>query len=77
VAAFQYARAVPDASARDPLYRGYRFPAEIISFAVWLYYRFHFSHLDVEDLLAERHRGQLHTDRFLQGREAARLAPAA
>jgi putative transposase len=39
---------------RDPLYRGYRFPAEIISHAVWLYYRFHLSHRDIEDLLAER-----------------------
>ncbi len=45
---------VPDAPARDPLYRGYRFPAEIISHAVWLYYRFHLSHRDIEDLLAER-----------------------
>jgi putative transposase len=45
---------VPAAPARDPLYRGYRFPAEIISHAVWLYYRFHLSHRDIEDLLAER-----------------------
>ncbi len=41
-------------SARDPLYRGYRFPAEIISHAVWLYFRFALSHRDVEELLAER-----------------------
>ncbi|CAA9223699.1 MAG: hypothetical protein AVDCRST_MAG77-611 [uncultured Chloroflexi bacterium] len=41
-------------SVRDPLYWGYRFPAEIISYAVWLYYRFHLSHRDIEDLLAER-----------------------
>ncbi len=40
--------------ARDPLYRGYRFPAEIISHAVWLYFRFHLSHRDIEELLAER-----------------------
>ncbi len=40
--------------ARDPLYRGYRFPEEIISYAVWLYYRFALSHRDIEDLLAER-----------------------
>ena len=40
--------------ARDQLYRGHRFPAEIISHAVWLYYRFHLSHRNVEDLLAER-----------------------
>ncbi len=45
---------VPVALTRDPLYRGYRFPAEIISHAVWLYYRFALSHRDIEDLLAER-----------------------
>jgi putative transposase len=32
----------------------HRFPAEIISYAVWLYYRFPLSHRDVEELLAER-----------------------
>jgi putative transposase len=42
------------APSRDPLYRGYRFPAEIISHAVWLYFRFALSHRDVEELLAER-----------------------
>ena len=25
---------------RDPRYAGHRFPAEIISYAVWLYFRF-------------------------------------
>ena len=35
-------------------YRGHRFPAEIISHAVWLYHRFTMSFRDVEDLLAER-----------------------
>jgi putative transposase len=34
-------------------FRGYRFPPEIISHAVWLYYRFSLSHRDVEELLAE------------------------
>ena len=29
-------------------------PPEIISYAVWLYYRFNLSHRDIEDLLAER-----------------------
>jgi hypothetical protein len=29
-------------------------PPDIISYAVWLYYRFNLSHRDVEDLLAER-----------------------
>jgi putative transposase len=39
----------------DPaLYRRHRFPAEIISHAVWLYFRFNLSHRDVEELLAER-----------------------
>ena len=35
-------------------YKRYRFPPEIISYAVWLYYRFNLSHRDIEDLLAER-----------------------
>jgi putative transposase len=35
-------------------YSGYRYPAEIISHAVWLYYRFSLSFRDVEELLAER-----------------------
>ena len=37
-----------------PSYRGYRFPPEIISHAVWLYHRFGVSFRDVEDLLAQR-----------------------
>jgi putative transposase len=37
-----------------PSYRGYRCPAEIISHAVWLYFRFSLSLRDVEELLAER-----------------------
>jgi putative transposase len=35
-------------------YHGYRFPPEIISYAVWVYHRFCMSFRDVEDLLAER-----------------------
>ena len=35
-------------------YTRQRFPPEIISYAVWLYYRFNLSHRDIEDLLAER-----------------------
>ena len=35
-------------------YRGYRFPPEIISHAVWLYHRFGLSFRDAEDLLAQR-----------------------
>ena len=37
----------------ESLYRGHRFPREIISRAVWIY-RFTLSLRDVEDLLAER-----------------------
>ena len=40
--------------ARDPLYRRHRFPAEVISHAVWLYFRFPLSLRMVEDLLAAR-----------------------
>jgi transposase-like protein len=35
-------------------YKRHRFPPDIISYAVWLYYRFKFSHRDIERLLAER-----------------------
>ena len=41
-------------SYRMPSYRGYRFPPEIISHAVWLYHRFARSFRDVEDVLARR-----------------------
>ena len=36
------------------IYKRHRFPSDIISYAVWLYYRFNLSHSDIEDLLAER-----------------------
>ncbi len=36
------------------LYKGFRFPQEIISHAVWLSYRFSLSYRAVEELLAER-----------------------
>jgi len=35
-------------------YEHHRFSPDIISYAVWLYYRFNLSHRDIEDLLAER-----------------------
>ena len=35
-------------------YKRYRFPPDIISYAVWLYHRFNLSFRDVEDPLAER-----------------------
>ena len=36
------------------IYKRHRFPPAIISYAVWLYFRFNLSHLDIEDLLALR-----------------------
>src|SRR6266851_9381179 len=44
---------VAEPADRSP-YRGYRFPPEIIAHAVWLYFRFHLSFRDVQDLRAER-----------------------
>ncbi len=41
-------------NAKPPSYHGYRFPPEIISHAVWLYYRFCLRFRDVEDVLAKR-----------------------
>src|SRR5215213_410168 len=35
-------------------YKDHRFPVEIISYAVWLYFRFCLSFRDVEELLSER-----------------------
>ena len=37
-----------------PSYAGYRFPAEVISHAVWLYFRFPLSLWMVDELLAAR-----------------------
>src|SRR5216683_3193696 len=36
------------------LYRRHRFPAEIISHCVWLYFRFALSFRDVEEMMARR-----------------------
>ena len=35
-------------------YKRHRFPPDIISYAVWLYYRFNLSHRDIEDLMSQR-----------------------
>ena len=40
--------------ARDPLYRRHRFPAEVIGYAVWLYFRFPLSLRMVVEMLAVR-----------------------
>ena len=39
---------------RPVSYSRHRFPAVVISYAVWLYYRFCLSYRDVEELLAQR-----------------------
>ena len=41
-------------NARAPLYRRHRFPPEVISTAVWLYFRFPLSFRMVEEMLAAR-----------------------
>ncbi|MCY0962364.1 IS6 family transposase [Streptomyces sp. H27-H5] len=41
-------------SVRGPSYRGYRFPADIISHCVWLHHRFALSLRDIEELMLER-----------------------
>jgi len=41
-------------NAPVPDYKGFRFPPEIISHTVWLYFRFSLSFRDVEELLAQR-----------------------
>jgi len=44
-----------DAPATNAVsHAGYRFPSDVISYAVWLYYRFPLSLRLVEDLLAAR-----------------------
>ena len=37
-----------------PSYAGYRYPAELIAYAVWLYFRFPLSLRMVEEILAAR-----------------------
>ena len=41
-------------TARSSLYRRHRFPPEVISYAVWLYFRFPLSLRMVEEMLAAR-----------------------
>jgi transposase-like protein len=40
--------------ANTERYKNHRFPGEIISHGVWLYYRFTLSYRDVQELLFER-----------------------
>jgi transposase-like protein len=46
--------AMAQRSTRPTLYKGYRFPPEIISRCVWLYYRFGVSLRDVSELMLAR-----------------------
>ena len=41
-------------SRSSSLYRCHRFPGEIISHCVWLYYRVSLSYRDIEELMAQR-----------------------
>lgn len=54
-----------DIPTNMPRLKGFRYPREIIAYAVWAYYRFALSTADVEDLLAERS--------IIVSREAIRL----
>jgi putative transposase len=49
----RYGAARPISALPNP-YKHHRFPAEIISHGVWLYFRFCLSYYDVEELLSER-----------------------
>ena len=39
---------------KSQIYRGFRFPPEIISHVVWLYFQFSLSFRDIEELMASR-----------------------
>ena len=41
-------------TAASSLYRGHRFPDEIIAHCVWLYFRFCLSFRDVQEMMLER-----------------------
>lgn len=44
----------PPMNTLIPLYYRHRFPSEIISHSVWLYFRFALSYRDVEEMMRER-----------------------
>ncbi|CAA9335402.1 hypothetical protein AVDCRST_MAG94-2083 [uncultured Leptolyngbya sp.] len=53
-------------STSSDLYHRHRFPAVIISQAVWLYFRFYLSYRDVQELLLQRAFRSV-TKRFIAG----------
>ncbi len=59
-----------------PSCRGYRYPAEIISPAVWLYSCFILCLRDVEELMAERGAAVMHETMRAWARRSARATPA-
>ncbi|WP_201381659.1 IS6 family transposase [Ktedonobacter sp. SOSP1-52] len=40
--------------ASAPVYKGFRFPVEVISHCIWLYFRFSLSFRDIEELMVQR-----------------------
>ena len=64
-------------TARDPIYAGYRYPAEIISYAVWLYFRFPLSLRMVEEMLAARGISVMHETIRQWGLNSAGNSPTA
>ena len=61
---------------RISLYYRHRFPAEIISHCVWLYFRFSLSFRDVEEMLAMRGVSLSYMRRFENGAlSSVRLTP--
>jgi putative transposase len=55
-----------------PSYRRHRFPAEIISYAVWLYFRFPLSYRGIEVLLAA---GGVHVSYEMIGQWCRKFGP--
>ena len=49
-------------TAASSLYKGHRYPGEIIAHCGWLYHRFPLSFGEVEELMLQRRRGQLRND---------------
>ena len=54
-------------NATVPDYKGFRFPPEIISHAVWLYFRFSLSFRDIEERTTHRVGSLSPTKRFGNG----------
>lgn len=44
----------PSVESASPSYKGHRYPVEVISHCVWLYFRFPLSFREVEELMLKR-----------------------